>query len=348
MKINMPVSMKVKEISKILDISKPAISQKISNQQDNLVKTGNKTIGISRELIYKMLNDQGYSHFYRKNIFLFTTVVGGSAKTASCWNLFNAYIRMSSRKNPLIIISTDSQSSIDEIILKNPLPPEKQKVLTDYYSERATIDEILIPINEEENLWLIPSTLNNVFLDKVLSSPKKIKDEGLRLINDIFRKFEGTNPSLFIDTMPALSSSTTTIELAMSQLMSKYSNEELNPVIGIPLRTDQTSLSGAEMAVREFLNATETFGIKDIPKLKVYLANYDKRMSISNEILKALFSNDLLNDYVAETVIRTSTEISKRAYINQSTFHEKLTPITEDYTELLLEFLGYEKKGAKS
>lgn len=348
MKISMPVSMKVKEISKILDISKPAISQKISKQQEDLIKSNsNKTLGISRELIYKMLKEQGYDHFYRKNIFLFTTIVGGSSKTSSCWNLFNAYIRMSSKKNPVVIVSTDSQSSIDEIILKKQTNVGNQKVLVDYYSERATIDEVLTCINEEENLWLLRSSLNNVFLDKVLSSPKKIKEEGLRLIEDIYKKFEGTNPSIFIDTMPALSSSTATLELAMSQLMKKFSNKEYNPIIAIPLRTDQTSLSGAEMAVKELMTALETFGLKEMPTMKVYLANYDKRMSISNEILKSLFSNDLLNNFVAETVIRTSTEISKKAYINQSTFHDKLTPITEDYTELLLEFLGYEKKGAK-
>jgi len=347
--MEMPVPFKVKELSQILDVSTPAVSQRLKNMTSVLLKSEkNRTVGIPRETIAKILTENGHGYFYRKNIFISTTIVGGSSKTVSSWSLFNAFLRISSKKNPIIIISTDSQSSIDDIALGKIPAPEDQKVLVDYFSGQASIEEIILPINKDENTWIISSSLNNVFLDKALSDPKKIKTEALRLITDIYKKFPNTNPSIFIDTMPALSASTGSFLLAMSQLMKELTPEQYNPVVCIPLRSDSTSLKGAEIGVSELHNILETFGVNTKPQIKIFLANYDKRLSLSSEILKNLFSNPILKDYVADTIIRTSSEVPKTAYHHKSIFHDKLPAVASDYNDLLLELLGHEKQGANA
>ena len=345
--MEMPVAFKVKELSQILDVSTPAVSQRLKNTTGELLKSDkNRTVGIPRETISKILNENGYNYFYRKNIFLAHTIVGGSAKTSAIWSLFNGFLRISSKQNPLIIISSDSQASIDDIALGKIQSAEQQRVLVDYFNEQASLDDILIPIDKNENTWILPSHLNNVFLDKALQSPKKIKGEALRLIQDIYKKFPNTNPSIFIDTMPALSASTGSFILAMAQLMNEYSPEQYNPVVCIPLRSDSTSLKGCQIAFDELNTIIETFGIDKKPTVKVFLANYDKRLSLSSEILKSLFGDQVLKDYVADTIVRTSAEIPKTAYAHKSVFHDKLTSVGSDYNDLLLEFLGYEKQGA--
>jgi len=344
--MEIPSAFKVKELSQIFDISSPAISQKLKNLSDELLKSDkNRTVGIPRETTSKLLSENGFKHFYRKNIFLAHTIVGGSSKTSFTWSIFNGFVRLSSRKNPCIIISTDSQASIDDIALSGISNPDEQHVLTDYFNKKVSLDEILIPLNKEENLWIIPSNLNNVFLDKSVEGPSKIKTEALRLLNDIYAKFPGTNPSLFIDTMPALSASTGSFILAMAQLMDKFGPEEYNPVVCIPLRSDSTSLKGCEIAYSEMRNIINTFNLTQSPSVKIFLANYDKRLSLSNEILKLLFSNSELSPHVAQTVIRTSSEIPKASYQKLSIYHNKTPVVANDYTELLLEILGQQKPG---
>jgi hypothetical protein len=83
-----------------------------------LVKSDkNRTVGIPRETISRILTENGYGYFYRKNIFLAHTIVGGSSKTSAIWSFFNGFLRISSNKNPLILVSTDSQASLDDIAL---------------------------------------------------------------------------------------------------------------------------------------------------------------------------------------------------------------------------------------
>lgn len=344
-----PLPFKVKELSLILDISAPAISQRLKNIDGELLKSEkNRTVGIPRDTISKILMENGYGYFYRKNIFLCHTIVGGSAKTSAIWSIFNGYTRISPKSNPLIIISTDSQASIDDIALKKIRSPDEQKVLSDYFNGSATLNEILVPIDENENTWIVPSNLNNVFLDKTLSSPTKIKTEALRLFREIYANFRGTNPSIFIDTMPALSASTGSFILAMAQLMNELNSEQYNPVVCIPLRSDSTSLKGCEIAFDEMKTILDTFGVQHQPNVKIFLANYDKRLSLSSEILKSLFGHPILKGFVADTVIRTSSEIPKASFHNKSIYHDKLPAVADDYTELLLEFLGYEKQGGNS
>ncbi len=347
--MELPVPFKVKELSQILDVSTPAVSQRLKNTTAELFKSDkNRTVGIPRETACRILTENGHGYFFRKNIFLAHTIVGGSSKTSSIWSFFNAFIRISSKQNPLIIISTDSQASIDDISLAKIQKPEEQKVLADYFSGRATLEEILRPINESENLWIVPSNLNNVFLDKALGSPQKIKTEALRLLTEIYKRFPNTNPSIFIDTMPALSASTGSFILAMAQLMKEFSPEEYNPVVCIPLRSDSTSLKGCQIAFDEMRTILDTFGVQETPNTKIFLANYDKRLSLSSEILRTLFSHPTLKDYVADTVIRTSAEIPKSSYQHKSIFHDKLPAVATDYQDLLLELLGYEKQGANA
>ncbi len=345
--MEMPVPYKVKELSQILDVSTPAVSQRLKNMTSELVKSDkNRTIGIPRETISRILAENGFGYFYRKNIFLAHTIVGGSSKTSAIWSFFNGFVRISSRQNPIIIISTDSQASIDDIALSKIQSPDEQKVLADYFNGRATLDEILKPMDEAENLWIVPSNLNNVFLDKAVGTPQKIKTEALRLLTEIYKRFPNTNPSIFIDTMPALSASTGSFILAMAQLMKEFSPEDYNPVVCIPLRSDSTSLKGCQIAFEEMKTILDTFGVQEQPTTKIFLANYDKRLSLSSEILKSLFSHPTLQDYVADTVIRTSSEIPKSSYHHKSIFHDRLPAVASDYNDLLLELLGYEKQGA--
>jgi predicted transcriptional regulator len=59
--MEMPVAYKVKELSQILDVSTPAVSQRLKNTTDELLKSDkNRTVGIPRETISKILTENGY------------------------------------------------------------------------------------------------------------------------------------------------------------------------------------------------------------------------------------------------------------------------------------------------
>ena len=65
--MELPIPFKVKELSQILDVSTPAVSQRLKNMTDELLKSDkNRTVGIPRETTSRILTENGHGYFTEK------------------------------------------------------------------------------------------------------------------------------------------------------------------------------------------------------------------------------------------------------------------------------------------
>jgi cellulose biosynthesis protein BcsQ len=329
---------KVQELARIAGVTQPAISKKFKDEPSGSIKNErNRILGITPQAIEEYLTARGQGEIYGGGIYLTSNLCGGTSKTTSCLSLGAAFRRIADpKKSPVIWVDYDSQFSLTSVLTGNAVPDEKP-VLVNYFDGKAKLDDILTPVGApDDNLWLIGSNLNNLYLEKILSAPIAMRSSMARLMKDIFSKF-GDRAKIFCDSPPALSSSTSSLICALSELQGKYDTKLL-----IPLRSDRFSLSGAKLQMSEKKSILEAFNLPDCETV-VFLSSFDKRLKISMDIFKQLLEDPNLKDFVAPVYCRFSSEISKAHQGNRSIFSGTNNSATEDYTDLMLFVMGYKK-----
>ncbi len=331
---------KVQELAKIAEVSQPVISRKFKEEQSGAIKNErNRIVGITPDAIEAYLTAKGCGHIYNGGAYLVTNCCGGTGKSSSALSIGASFRRISDPKtSPIIFCDFDSQASLSGVLTGNAIPDDKP-VLVNFFEGKAKLDEILTPVGSlEDNLWVIGSNLNNLFLEKALSTPQAIRSSMKRLVEELFGKF-GNRAKIFFDSPPALSNATSSLVCAFSELQSKYDTKLL-----IPLRSDRFSYNGARLTIGEKKSILEAFNLPDFETI-VFLSSFDKRLKISVDIFKQLLEDPILKEFVSPVVVRYSSEISKAHQSNRSIFNGSNSPACEDYTDLMLYVMGYEKAG---
>tara|TARA_B110001454_G_C12722850_1_gene435541 strand:+ start:7826 stop:8848 length:1023 start_codon:yes stop_codon:yes gene_type:complete len=329
---------KVQELSKISDVSQPVISRKFK-EEGSIKSENNRIVGITPSAIQQYLTDKGQGHIYKGGAYLFTNCCGGTGKTTSAISVGTSFRRISNPEtSPVVFCDFDSQQSLTSVLYGKPIE-EDQPVLVHYLEGKAKLDELLIQVGrKEDNLWLIPSNLSNLYLDRVLASPQLIRTAMKKLILDLFSKF-GNQAKIFFDSPPALANTTNSLVCAFSELQQDYDTK-----LVVPLRSDKFSFSGSKLIITELKSLIEAFNLPDIEKV-VFLSSFDKRLKISVDIFKQLLEDPILKEFVSPVVVRHSSEVSRSHQANRSIYNGATTPIGEDFTDLMLFIMGYERTG---
>lgn len=334
---------KVQELAKIADVSQPVISRKFKEEHSGSIKSErNRILGITPEAIEEYLTAKGQGHIYQGGAYLFTNCCGGTSKTTSALSVGSSFRRISNPKaSPIVWIDYDSQASLTSVLAGNAMEDTKP-VLVNYFEGKAKLDEILTPVGKpEDNMWVIGSSLNNLYLEKTLSTPQAIRGSMKRLIEDLFTKF-GPRAKLLFDSPPSLSNATNSLTCAFSELQNIYDTKLI-----VPLRSDKFSFSGSKLIIQELKSLLEAFNLPDIEKI-VFLSSFDRRLKISVDIFKQLLEDPLLKEFVSPVVVRYSSEISKAHQSNRSIYNGSNSPASDDYTDLMLFIMGYVKSGGNS
>ena len=328
---------KVQELAKIAEVSQPVISRKFKEEHGAIKNDRNRILGITPQAIEEYLTAKGHGDIYQGGVYVASNLCGGTSKTTSSISIGASFRRISNpEKSPIIWVDYDSQFSLTSVLTGNAIADDKP-VLVNYFENKAKLEEILTPVgNKEDNLWLIGSNLNNLYLEKTTSTPQAIRSNMRRLIEDIFAKF-GNRAKIFFDSPPALSNTTSSLICALSELQEKYDTKLL-----IPLRSDRFSYNGARLTIQEKKSILEAFSLPDFDTV-VFLSSFDKRLKISVDIFKQLLEDPTLKDFVSPVVVRYSSEVSKAHQGNRSIFNGSNSPATEDYTDLMLFIMGYSK-----
>ena len=326
---------RVTELEKITGVPKSNVNRAIKNSQ-NLIKQNNRILGIEPEVVEQFLIKRGHTEIYGPGIYVVTSQVGGTAKTSSAISLAAAYRRISSRTRPIVLIDTDSQGSLTSQIC-GEVAADDESVLCDYFDNSSNLEDILCDVGD--GVFLIKSNLDNIYLDRALSDPKSIKASAQRLVKDIFKKV-GPHAKIFVDTPPQLSAIGQSFFICMASL-----TDEIDTKVLVPVRCDRFSIRGAKIAVKEARDALETFNLpKDKIDLHVFLTNYDQRVKVSVDTMRAILEDDILKELLCPVVVRYSSEFSKKAFNNNHIFSHgdyRSTIATSDYTDFMLYVMGW-------
>jgi len=339
---------KVNELADTLGINKASVSEKLKTSPEFVQKNevSNRIIGIQPEAVQDYFISRGYGDLYKRTMIVgVQSCSGGIGKSTISLGLLSAARRIKARHetvidmekiSPAVIFCDfDSQYSSTMSLLGKPQDDEKP-VLKHYLSNEAELEDLLVSLGDET--YVIPSNLQNLYLDKVLNSVQAIKNGATKLIHDLEKKF-GRGFVLILDAPPALSSFNQSLVVAMAQLdKAKYNATLVSPIRAL----DRYGIKASEITINEAKEICEAFNLPK-PKIFSFLSMYNRVGKTSVEILKQVLENETLKETLLDNVIRYSSEFSKSNLSSSSVFNGKQTPANEDINSLFLTLFGYEK-----
>ena len=327
-------SVKVSELAHILERPNSFITKDLKN---SFVKEGslNKTAmnALPPEIVEAYLTKEGYGYLYDNFVTLIGTNVGGVGKTSTTVNLAAVTRRITGRNKAVVILDCDSQGSATTQVLGEVID-DGQPVLDDYFSGKASLTDILTPVGDpKDNIWIVGSNLNNVYLDRRFTNARQIRTLMKELLDAIFDHF-GEGTKIFIDTPPQLSAVTqsATCALALSEVKS---------VFLIPMRADLFSIKGAKICLGELEDLTLSY--KDVDKVNVqcFLSSYDGRLKVSTDTMQTLLEDTQLNGHICNVIVRHSSEVTKTAMKRENVYSSgTLSHVTYDFLDLALTIYG--------
>lgn len=334
--MDLTTEIKLTELVQINDFkNKSTLSRMLSKteNQEDLTIRNNRIVGISPELA-EALTVEKFPLLLKNSITVLSNCCGGVGKTSSTINLGMAARRLTSRKRIQIYIDCDPQATLS-IQLTGSVA--EGKTLVDYIDGRASLDEIISPLSIEDNIFIIKSNLNNIYLDKSFSSVQKIKSGMLLLLQDIEKSYPN-GFRIFIDTAPQLSSTLTSTVIALTEIKSEKTITRLM----IPIRSDATSINGTRIVKSEIESALSAFNISS-DKLKIisFFSALDNRIKkTTGEIYKMAITSADIASTLSPVAIKYSSEIVK-SNLNQTTLfspkNDKTKAIQQEFTDLFLD-----------
>lgn len=174
----------------------------------------------------------------------------------------------------------------------------------------------------QEDLYLLPSSLENSLLDLSLINPGTQKNAVKGVCAEL--KKNGFHLVL-IDCPPSLGTAVISSICAAD-------------VVVVPVCSDAFSIKGLELTLTEVASISDTFNLP-VPGIKVLYTKFDKRESIGQDTLRKLSAD--YPDYLFPRTIRTSTDFSKALSRRETVFASgRKSSGKEDYDMYVRRLLG--------
>lgn len=336
----MPVDVsqiKISELSRLTDINKTLISRYFKEAPNSLVtRVNDRIVGLSPEAASEFLSEHGKDYFNKGGVILTANLCGGVGKTTGTYSLSASARRTHTRKDPIVVIDTDSQASFSTSVCGAPADDD-ELILIDFLEGKAKIENILTEVGN--NIWFVKSNLNQAYIDKVLSKPAEIKKGMLNFYQEIFRHL-GANTKIFQDHTPQLSSIFASSVCAISQL-----DPQLLRAVLIPMRSDDYAINGAEKILNEIKELQDTFNLESNIDIHCYFSSIDRRISTTSEAIKGAKKKDAIINHLCPVVIRYCSEIPKSIQQSTNVYSSgKSNNAAEDYQDLLQYIFSYTKE----
>lgn len=304
----------VVELSKLLDKSYQSI-HKLCNEREVDINVGKGRASLPPESMRKYL--QHFEFKYPKKVVSFQACKGGVGKTSLCFNIATRCVQYGAK---VLVIDMDMQAHLTMALLD---PMDNEFLVWQDIISGKKIEDAIIELSPQ--LHLIPSNLDNSYIDKYISqSHKVIYDEYVKKkISKIKNKYD----LIFIDCSPALSHINTATAIASDKIF-------------IPVNPDIFSFDGLEKTLSELKEIESSFE-KNID-VSIILNRFDAREKNSLDIIA-----NLKNKYGAllyPTVVVVSAEIKNSIARRELIFNSKKRPAAAiDIDAIVKEFLGIDR-----
>ena len=249
---------------------------------------------------------------YQKKIISFQMLKGGVAKTTSA---LNVGLRAAMYGARVLFVDLDQQANLTYAL---GVDGEEKNVWLDIVEKKCSVDSTILTL--EPHVDLIPSSLNNSVLDRVLMNSQR--NWSLAVLQPL-RVVSHNYDLIIIDTAPALSAVNTAATVASTEVV-------------LPLNPDKFSWLGLKKNLEELSEIKEEFQLSFA--LKILLTRFDAREKAAHETLQKCQSE--FKDELISTVVRSSSQAKNTIAGDKSIYHSPST-IKEDYDQVSKMLMGF-------
>lgn len=262
------------------------------------------------EEVRSVLLAEGYK--YPQKVISIQMLKGGVAKTTS---VLNMGLRAAMYGARVLFIDLDQQANLSFAL---GVEDESLPVWVDIAEKRKSIEECVRFI--EPHVDLIPSSLNNSVLDRVLLNSNR---NWAQVVKAPLDKIKHRYDLILIDTAPALSAVNTAVTVASDEVI-------------LPVNPDKFAFIGLEKNLSELEDIKKDFDLTFTKK--ILFTKFDGRENTSHELLQRCI--DSFEDSLMRGYIRTSSEVKNTVRSGKSLFAGK-SPVKADYDFVTREMLGF-------
>lgn len=249
---------------------------------------------------------------YPQKVISVQMLKGGVAKTTS---VLNMGLRAAMYGARVLFIDLDQQANLSFAL---GVEDESLPVWVDIVEKKKSIEECVRFI--EPHVDLIPSSLNNSVMDRVLMNSNRNWAQAVKVpLEKIRHRYD----LILIDTAPALSATNTAVTIASDEVI-------------LPVNPDKFAMLGLEKNLLELADIKVDFDLQF--NRKILFTKFDGRENTSHELLQKCidsFADELMSGY-----IRTSSEVKNSVRSGKSLFAGK-SPVKADYDLVTREVLGF-------
>lgn len=253
---------------------------------------------------------EGYK--YPQKVISVQMLKGGVAKTTS---VLNMGLRAAMYGARVLFIDLDQQANLSFAL---GVEDESLPVWVDIVEKKKSIEECVRFI--EPHVDLIPSSLNNSVMDRVLMNSNRNWAQAVKVpLEKIRHRYD----LILIDTAPALSATNTAVTIASDEVI-------------LPVNPDKFAILGLEKNLLELADIKTDFDLQF--NRKILFTKFDGRENASHELLQKCidsFADELMTGY-----IRTSSEVKNSVRSGKSLFAGK-SAVKADYDLVTREVLGF-------
>nr|BFD62428.1 AAA family ATPase [Bdellovibrio sp. HM001] len=262
------------------------------------------------EEVRTLLLAEGYK--YPQKVISIQMLKGGVAKTTS---VLNMGLRAAMYGARVLFIDLDQQANLSFAL---GVEDESLPVWVDVVEKKKNIEECVRFV--EPHVDLIPSSLNNSVLDRVLLNSNR---NWAQAVKTPLEKIRHRYDLILIDTAPALSATNTAVTVASDEVI-------------LPVNPDKFAFLGLQKNLSELEDIKADFGLGF--KKKVLFTKFDGRENFSHELLQKCIES--FEDSLMKGYIRTSSEVKNTVRSGKSLFAGK-SPVKSDYDFVTREMLGF-------
>ncbi len=284
--------------------------QVVKSKAESVLQRKLKSPWLLPEEVRQVLLAEGYK--YPQKVISVQMLKGGVAKTTS---VLNMGLRAAMYGARVLFIDMDQQANLSFAL---GVEDESLPVWVDIVEKKKTIDECVRFI--EPHVDLIPSSLNNSVLDRVLLNSNR---NWAQAVKAPLEKIRHRYDLILIDTAPALSATNTAVTVASDEVI-------------LPVNPDKFAFLGLQKNLGELDDIRADFDL--MFNKKILFTKFDGRENFSHELLQKCiesFEGSLMKGY-----IRTSSEVKNTVRTGKSLFAGK-SPVKADYDFVTREVLGF-------
>ncbi len=303
------------ELGRLTGETRDALKQGMRAQ--GLKRPGPKSL-VPPAAVRAHLAERGVDYSFR--VVAAANLRGGIGKTTCCGTLAS---RAKQYGFKTCLLDLDAQGSAS--LAFDNLPEEDEPVFYDVWQKPE--DMVMGSLRKvEDDLYLLPSSLENGLLDVSLINPAAQKNA----VRGVCQELEKNGFDLVvIDCPPSLGAAVISTICATDILV-------------IPLWSDTFSFKGMDLTLEEIESICETFNLKP-PTVRLLFSRNDKREKLSARAIEKLTTEH--QELFVPPPIGTSTEISRALARRETIFASpRSSPVKAAYDRFTRTILGLDSR----